>query len=165
MNAPQKRSLSMHFVGLAFTVVALLGTASASRSQDLVRGTITLPVAARLGDTTLPAGKYSYAVESLGDIRSADALQVGNSRVAVIVSSLTKDGHVVSLMADALKADALKADTLNSQSPDTIDFGTGMTIRSISLKSAGLKVIFTTNRTDHILQAAAPQSSTVRGND
>jgi hypothetical protein len=160
MNATQKRSLSMHFVGLAFTAVALLGTASASRSQDLVRGTITLRVAARLGDTTLPAGKYSYAVESLGDIRSADALQVGNSRVAVIVTSLTKDGQVVSLMADAFKAD-----TLNSQSPDTIDFGTGMTIRSISLKSAGLKVIFTTNRNDHILQAKGSQPSGVRGDD
>jgi hypothetical protein len=160
MNGTQKRSLSMHFVGLAFTVVALLGTASASRSQDLVRGTITLPVAARLGDTTLPAGKYSYAVESLGDIRSADALQVGNSRVAVIVTSLTKDGQVVSLMADAFRAD-----TLNSQSPDTIDFGTGMTIRSISLKSAGLKVIFTTNRNDHILQAKGSQPSGVRGDD
>jgi hypothetical protein len=160
MNATQKRSLSMHFLGLAFTLVALLGTASASRAQDLVRGTITLPVAARLGDTTLAAGKYSYAVESLGDIRSADALQVGNSRVAVIVTSLTKEGHVVSLMADAFRAD-----TLNSQTPDSIDFGNGMTIRSISLKNAGLKVIFTTNRTDHILQAAAPQPSTVRGND
>ena len=160
MDAKQKRALSMHFVGLAFTVVALLGTASASRSQDLVRGTITLPVAARLGDTTLPAGKYSYAVESLGDIRSADALQVGNSRVAVIVTSLTKDGQVVSLMADAFRAD-----TLNSQSPDTIDFGTGMTIRSISLKSAGVKVIFTTNRNEHVLQAAASQPSAVRGND
>jgi major membrane immunogen (membrane-anchored lipoprotein) len=160
MNAPQKRSLSMHFVGLAFTVVALLGTASASRSQDLVRGTITLPVAARLGDTTLPAGKYSYAVESLGDIRSADALQVGNSRVAVIVSSLNKDGQVVSLVANAFRAD-----TPNSQSPDSVDFGTGMTIRSISLKNAGVKVIFTANRTDHILQATVPQPSAVRGDD
>jgi hypothetical protein len=74
----------MHFVALALlTAAALLGTAPASRSQDLVRGTITLPVAARLGDTTLAAGKYSYAVESLGDIQSVDALQVGNSRVAV----------------------------------------------------------------------------------
>ena len=160
MNTTQKRSLSMHFVGLAFTVVALLGTASASRSQDLVRGTITLPVTARLGDATLASGKYSYAVESLGDIRSADALQVGNSRVAVIVSSLTKDGHVVSLMADAFKAE-----TLNSQSPDTVDVGTGMTIRSISLNNAGVKVIFTTNRNDHVLQAAAKQRSAVRGDD
>jgi major membrane immunogen (membrane-anchored lipoprotein) len=160
MNTTQKRSLSMHFVGLAFTVVALLGTASASRSQDLVRGTITLPVTARLGDATLAPGKYSYAVESLGDIRSVDALQIGNSRVAVVVSSLNKDGQVVSLVANAFRAD-----TLNSQSPDSVDFGTGMTIRSISLKNAGVKVIFTTNRTDHILQAAAPQPSTVRGND
>jgi hypothetical protein len=160
MNTTQKRSLSMHFVGLVFTVVALLGTASASRSQDLVRGTITLPVAARLGDTTLAPGKYSYAVESLGDIRSADALQVGNSRVAVIVTSLTRDGHVVSLMADAFRAD-----TLNSQTPDSIGFGTGMMIRSISLKSAGLKVVFTTNRNEHILQAKGSQPSGVRGDD
>jgi hypothetical protein len=150
----------MHLVGLAFTVAALLGTASASRSQDLVRGTITLPVTARLGDATLAPGKYSYAVESLGDIRSADALQVGNRRVAVIVSSLTKDGHVVSLMADAFRAD-----TLNSQSRDAVDFGAGMTIHSISLNNAGVKVIFTTNRNDHVLQAAASQRSTVRGDD
>jgi hypothetical protein len=160
MDTAQKRSLSMHFVGLAFTVAALLGTASASRSQDLVRGTITLPATARLGDATLAPGKYSYAVESLGDIRSADALQVGNRRVAVIVSSLTKDGHVVSLMADAFRAD-----TLNSQSRDSVDFGAGMTIHSISLNNAGVKVIFTTNRNDHILQAAASHRSAIRGDD
>jgi len=159
MNAKQKRSLSVNFVSLAaFAVVALLGIAPAARSQDLVRGTITLPVAARLGDTTLPAGKYSFAVESLEAIRSADALQVGNSRVAVIVTSLTKDAHVVSLMANALRAD-----TLNSQTPDSVEFGTGMTIRSLSLKNEGLKVIFTASPTDHTLQAAVRQPSAVRG--
>jgi len=159
MYATQKRSLSVHFVALAvFTVGALLATAPASRSQDLVRGTITLPVAARLGDTALAAGKYSYAVESLGDIQSADALQVGNSRVAVIVTNSANNSHVVSLLANAFRAD-----TLNSQSPDSIDFGTGMTIRSISLKNAGLKVIFTTNRTNQTLQAKAQQPSAVRG--
>jgi hypothetical protein len=160
MDATQKRSLSMHFVGLVFTVAALLGTASASRSQDLVRGTITLPVTARLGDAILAPGKYRFTVESLEEIRSVDALQIGNSRVAVIVSSLNKDGQVVSLVANAFRAD-----TLNSQSPDSVDFGTGMTIRSISLKNAGVKVIFTTNRTDHILQATVPQPSAVRGDD
>jgi hypothetical protein len=161
MNATQKRSLWMHSLSLAFTVAAFLGTAPASRSQDLVRGTITLPIAARLGDTTLAAGKYSYAVESLGDIRSAEALQIGNSRVAVIVTSLsTKDAHVVSLIADALKTE-----TLNSRSSDSIDFGAGMTIRAISLKNAGLKVMFTTNRANHILQASATDSAAVRGDD
>jgi hypothetical protein len=161
MNATQKRSLSVHFVALAlFTIGGLLGTAPATRSQDLVHGTITLPVAARLGNTTLAPGKYSYAVESLEDIRSADALQIGNSRVAVIVSSLGKDAHVVSLVANAFRADAL-----NSQTPDSIDFGTGMTIRSISLNNAGLKVIFTTNNTDHLLQARTSQPSAVRGDD
>ena len=161
MNATQKRSLSVHLVGLAlFTAAALFGTAPAAHSQDLVRGTITLPVTARLGDTTLAPGKYSYAVESLEAIRSVDGLQIGNSRVAVIVSSLTKDGHVVSLMANAFRAD-----TLNSQSSDSIDFGTGMTIRSISLNNAGLKLIFPAIRTDHLLQATAPQPSAVRGDD
>jgi hypothetical protein len=159
MYATQKRSLSVHFVALAvFTVGVLLATAPASRSQDLVRGTITLPVAARLGDTTLAAGKYSYTVESLGDIQSVDALQVGNSRVAVIVTNSANNSHVVSLLANAFRAD-----TLNSQSPDSIDFGNGMTIRSISLKNAGLKVIFTTNRTNQTLQAKAQQPSAVRG--
>ncbi|HTC66001.1 MAG TPA: hypothetical protein VK685_02640 [Candidatus Acidoferrum sp.] len=161
MNATQKRSLSAPFAGLAlFTAGALLGIAPAARSQDLVRGTITLPVAAGLGNTTLQPGKYSYAIESLEAIRSVDALQIGNSRVAVIVSSLNKDGHVVSLVANAFRAD-----TLNSQSLDSIDFGTDMTIRSISLNNAGLKVIFPANRTDHLLQATVTQPSAVRGND
>jgi hypothetical protein len=160
MDATQKRSLSMHFLGLAFTVTALLGTASTSRSQDLVRGTITLPVTARLGDTTLAPGKYSFMVESLEDIRSVDALQIGNSRVAVILSSLNKDGHVVSLVANAFREG-----TLNSQSLDSVGFGTGMTIRSISLTNVGVKIIFTTNRNEHVLQAAASQPSAVRGND
>jgi hypothetical protein len=158
MDATQKRSLSMHFLGLAFTVAALLGTASTSRSQDLVRGTITLPITARLGDTTLAPGKYSFMVESLEDIRSVDALQIGNSRVAVILSSLNKDGHVVSLVANAFRNN-----TLNS--PSSIDFGTGMTIRSITLTNAGVKVIFTTDRNDHLLQAAASQPAAVRGDD
>jgi hypothetical protein len=160
MDATQKRSLSMHFLGLAFTVAALLGTASAARSQDLVRGTISLTVAAQFGNTTLAPGKYSYVVESLEDIHSVDGLQIGNNRVAVIVSSLTKDSHVVSLVANAFRES-----TLNSQSPDFVDFGTGMTIRSISLKSAGVKVIFTSNRNEHVLQAAVSQPSAVRGND
>ena len=159
MNTTQKRSLSAHLLGLAlFAAAALLGTAPAVRSQDLVRGTITLPVTARLGDTTLAPGKYSFAVESLESIRSVEALQIGNSRVAVIVTSLTKDAHVVSLMANALRADAL-----NSQSPDSVEFGTGMTIRSLSLKNEGLKVIFTASPTDHTLQAAVRQPSAVRG--
>ena len=149
MNTTQKRSLSMHFLGLAFSVAALLGTASAARSQDLVRGTIALTVAAQFGNTTLAPGKYSYVVESLEDIHSVDGLQIGNNRVAVILSSLTKDSHVVSLVANAFRES-----TLNSQSPDFVDFGTGMTIRSISLKSAGVKVIFTTNRTARIASSS-----------
>jgi hypothetical protein len=160
MNATQKRSLSMYFGSVAlFAVGALLGTAPAARSQDLVRGTITLPVAARLGDATLPPGTYKFAVESLEAIRSADALQVGNSRVAVIVTSMAQDGQVVSLMANAFPAD-----TLTSQSPDAVEFGTGMTIRSLSLKNEGLKVVFTTSKTNYLLQATAPQSSAVRRN-
>ena len=149
MDTTQKRSLSMHFLGLAFSVAALLGTASAARSQDLVRGTIALTVAAQFGNTTLAPGKYSYVVASLEDIHSVDGLQIGNNRVAVILSSLTKDSHVVSLVANAFRES-----TLNSQSPDFVDFGTGMTIRSISLKSAGVKVIFTTNRTARIASSS-----------
>jgi hypothetical protein len=157
MDATQKRSLSMHFLGLAFTVAALLGTASTARSQDLVRGTITLPVTAQFGNTTLAPGKYSYVVESLEDIHSVDGLQIGNSRVAVILSSLNKDGHVISLVANAFRDNRLN-------SPSSIYFGTGMTIRSFSLTNAGVKVIFT-DRNDHLLQAAASQPSAVRGDD
>jgi hypothetical protein len=157
MDAIQKRSLSLHLLGLAFAVVALLGTASTSRSQDLVRGTITLPVAARLGEATLTPGKYRFMIESLEEIRSVDALQIGNSRVAVILSSLNKEGHIVSLVANAFRDNKLN-------SPSSIDFGTGMTIRSISLTNAGVKVIFTTDRNDHLLQAAAAQP-VVRGDD
>src|ERR1700730_18159833 len=161
MNATQKRSLSGPFLGLAlFAAGGLLGTAPGARSQDLVHGTSTLPVTARLGNATLQPGKYSYAVDSLEAIRSVDGLQIGNSRVAVILSSLNKDGHVVSLIANAFRAD-----TLASQSSGSIDFGSGMTIRSISLNNAGLKIIFPANRTERLLQAKVSRPSAVRGDD
>jgi hypothetical protein len=62
-------------------------------------------------------------------------------------------------------ANALKAGTLNSQSPDSVEFGTGMTIRSLSLKNEGLKVVFVENRTNHVLPTRRPQPSAVRGDD
>ena len=78
----------------------------------------------------------------------------------LMFSSLNKDGHVVSLIANAFRAD-----TLASQSSGSIDFGSGMTIRSISLNNAGLKIIFPANRTERLLQAKVSRPSAVRGDD
>jgi hypothetical protein len=165
MNGVQKRSLSVHFLATALlAVAALLGTAQASLAQDLVRGTFTLPTEARLGNTILPPGEYKFAVQSLETINSVRSIQVGNGRVAVTVSGIAKGARVVSLQANASRPA-----TPDSQKPDSIEFGTGMTIQSISLKNLGVTLEFNGNQTSNVLRARAPEpssgGSTLRGND
>jgi hypothetical protein len=165
MNGLQERSLSVHFVATALLAVAtLFGTARASLAQDLVRGTFTLPTEARLGNTTLSPGEYKFSVQSLETITSVSSVQVGNGRVAVTVSRAAKGARVVSLMANASRSA-----TSDSRTPDSIEFGTGMTIHSILLRTLGVILEFNGNQTSNVLRARAPDpsngDSTVRGND
>jgi hypothetical protein len=165
MNGLQKRSLSVYFVAAALlAVAALFGTAPASLAQNLVRGTFTLPTEARLGNTILSPGEYKFSVQSLETINAVSSIQVGNGRVAVTVSGVAKGARVVSLLANAFKSAAS-----DSQTPDSIEFGTGMTIHSISLKNLGVILEFNGNQTSNVLRARAPDrsnaGSTVKGND
>jgi len=159
------RSLSAYFAGIALLAVgALFGTVRATLAQDLVRGTFALSTEARLGNTILSPGEYKFAVQSLETINSVNSIQVGNNRVAVIVSGVTKGAHVVSLMANASRSA-----TPGSQTADSVEFGTGMTIQSIALKNLGLTLEFNGNQTRNMLRARAPEplngGSTVTGND
>ena len=130
MRKSQKLPLSLHFAGVVLlAVAALFGTAQNASAQDLVRGTFTLPVAAKLGNTDLAPGEYRFSVQSVDIINSVDSIQVGNSRVTVMVTGTNKDAHVVSLLANASKSAAP-----NSQIPNSLEFGAENTIRSISLK-------------------------------
>jgi hypothetical protein len=165
MNRLQMRSLSVHFAGIALLAIAtLFGTARTAMAQDLVRGTFTLSTEARLGNAILSPGEYKFAVQSLETINSVNSIQVGNNRVAVIVSGVSKGARAVSLMANASKSA-----TLDSQTADSIEFGTGMTIQSIALKNLSLTLEFNGNQTRNIVRARAPGpsngGSTVSGND
>jgi hypothetical protein len=73
MKKSQKASLLLHFSALTLlAVVALFSAAQNASAQELVRGTITLSVTARLGDTDLPPGVYRFSVLSLNTINSVD---------------------------------------------------------------------------------------------
>src|SRR5258708_34666500 len=103
-------------------------------------------------------------VHSTKSVNFVNSSQVGNNRVAVIVSGVSKGAHAVSLMANASRSA-----TLDSQTADSIEFGTGMTIQSIALKNLGLTLEFNGNQTRNILRARVPEPSNggsrVSGND
>lgn len=150
MRKSQKASLLLHFSAVTLlAVAALFSTAQNASAQELVRGTITLPIAAKLGDTDLPPGVYRFSVLSLNTINSVESIQVGNSRVMVTLNAINNDAHVVSLLATASKSAAS-----NSQIPSSLELGAANAIRSISLTNLGLTIDFTGKQAGDVVRAA-----------
>ena len=96
------RSLSVRSLSLfALFVLALLaGSGPLAFGQQAVQGTITLPVAAKLGSTMLPPGEYKFTVSLLGETRSISDIAVTN-RVYVLLVGTSKDAPVASAIAMA----------------------------------------------------------------
>ena len=150
MKNSQRQSRLLHLTGVTLlAIVALFATAQNASAQELVRGTINLPVAAKLGDTDLPPGVYRFSVLSLNTINSVDSIQVGNSRVMVTLNGINNDAHVVSLLANASKSAAS-----NSQIPSSVEFGAANTIRSISLTNLGLTIDFAGKQVGDVVRTA-----------
>jgi hypothetical protein len=150
MKKSQKASLLLYFSALTLlAVVAFFSAAQNASAQELVRGTITLSVTARLGDTDLPPGVYRFSVLSLNTINSVESIQVGNSRVMVTLNAINNDAHAVSLLATASKSVAS-----NSQLPSSLKFGAANAIRSISLTNLGLTIDFTGKQAGEVVRSA-----------
>lgn len=150
MRKSQKASLLLHFSAVTLlAVAALFSTAQNASAQELVRGKITLPIAAKLGDTDLPPGVYRFSVLSLNTINSVESIQVGNSRVMVTLNAINNDAHVVSLLATASKSAAS-----NSQIPSSLKLGAANAIHSISLTNLGLTIDFTGKQAGEVVRSA-----------
>ena len=81
-----------------FVLALLAGTGPLSFAQQAVQGTMTLPVAARLGNTTLPPGEYKFTVALIGDTHSIRDVAVAN-RVYVLLTGTFKDAPTASAIA------------------------------------------------------------------
>ena len=150
MKKSQKASLLLHFSGVTLlAVTAVLATAQSALAQELVRGTFSLPVAAKLGGTDLPPGEYHVSVQSLDAINSVDSIQLGNSRVMVTLNGTSKDAHAVSLLANASRSAVA-----NSQTPSSLEFSAANAIRTITLTNLGLTIDFTGKQAGDIVRAA-----------
>jgi hypothetical protein len=140
---------TMALLGLA----ALASTAPPAPAQDMVRGTFTLPVEARLGKTVLPAGDYKFTVESLGLTHSVASIQSGRSPVLVVVSGIAKGERIASVMAVASKSALLP----NPHAPDIHADATGMTLHSMCLEKLDLVIEFYDEGAKGPLHARGPQ--------
>jgi hypothetical protein len=166
MKKSHKLSLLLHFSGVTLlAIAALFATAQNASAQELVRGTITLPVTAKLGNADLPPGVYRFSILSLDTINSVDSIQVGNSRVMVTLSGINKDAHVVSLLANASRSAAS-----NSQISSSLEFGAANAIRSIFLTNLGLTIDFTGKQIGDVVRTAqvtepSPAHSSAKGHD
>jgi hypothetical protein len=144
-----KRSLGMMaFLGLS----ALAGSGPLAFGQDTVRGKLTLPVEARLGNTVLPPGEYKLNVALVGTTLSVNSIQDVYTPVMVMVTPLAKGGPVASVLAMAFKPDMRNPKAMDIQ-PD----GSGRMIHSIPLDNLGLVLQIIDNKSANTLRAREPE--------
>ena len=154
MNTLRKRFLSKRSLGMMtlLGLAALAGTGPLALAQDSVQGKLTLPVEARLGNTMLPPGEYKLHVALIGTTLSVNSIQDVHTPVMVMVTGLTKDAPVASVLAMAFKPDL--------RSPKAMDIqqdGSGRMIHSIPLDSLGLVLRIIDNKSANTLRARGPE--------
>ena len=144
-----RRSLGrMTLLGLA----ALAGSGPLAFGQETVRGKLTLPVEARLGNTVLPPGEYKLNVALVGTTLSVSSIQDVYTPVMVMVTPLTKGRPVASVLAMAYKPDSRNPKAMDIQ-PD----GSGNMIHSIPLDDLGLVLQIIDNKSANTLRARGPE--------
>ncbi len=153
MNTLLKRFGSQRSLGMLalLGLSALAGSGPVAIGQETVRGTLTLPVEARLGNTVLPSGEYKLNVALVGTTLSLSSIQDVYTPVMVMVTPLTKGGPVASVLAMAYKADLRNPKSMDIQ-PD----GSGKMIHSIPLDNLGL-VLQIINKSANTLRARGPE--------
>jgi hypothetical protein len=155
MNGLQNKLRRMcSFVAMLSLVFAALGSnAKPAVGQETVQGKFTLPTAARLGKTMLPAGEYRFLIHPVGIIQSVSAIQ--SSHVQVLIWGTTKGGPIVNLIAEASKQGA---NTPNAGALDFREETSGLAIHSMGLEEFGVVVEFDQSKTEGEMNArrAAP---------
>ena len=154
MNTLLKRCVSKRSFGMMalLGLAVLAGTGPMAFGQDTVQGKLTLPVEARLGNTVLPPGEYKFHVALVGTTLSVSSIQDVYTPVMVMVTPLTKDGPVASVLAMAFKPDSRSPRAMDIQ-PD----GSGKMIHSLSLDNLGLVLQIIDNKSSNTLRARGPE--------
>jgi hypothetical protein len=154
MKLFQKLSPRSFSITALFVLALLAGTGPLALGQESVQGTMTLPVAARLGSTLLPPGEYKFSVQLIGSTRSVAGIQLVATPVSVLVIGMSKDAPIASALAMASRPDPRNPKLLELM-PD----GSGLAIHSISLDTLGLVLQFFDSGARTALHVRAPQSS------
>jgi hypothetical protein len=140
MKLTRQITIAARFAATVLFAAALCFTTKTASAQDLARGTFTLPTAAKLGATTLPAGEYRFSVISLDSISSVESVRSNNTPVEVTLIGTDRDAPIISVMANAQRPAA------KSLLTNTLEFSSANAIQSISLKNLGITIDFTTRR-------------------
>ena len=154
MNTLLKRFGSQRSLGMLalLGLSALAGTGPVAFGQEAVRGTLTLPVEARPGNTVLPPGEYKLNVAPVGTTLSVNSIQDVYTPVMVMVTPLTKGGPVASVLAMAYKPDLRNPKSMDIQSD-----GSGKMIYSIPLDNLGLVLQIINHKSANTLRARGPE--------
>jgi hypothetical protein len=137
MKTNLKLSFRSFALAAMFLLAILAGAGPLAFAQESVQGTLTLPVAAKLGNTSLPPGEYKFYVHLLGPTLSMEGVQLVSSRVAVLLMGTAKDAPLASALAMVSRP--------GPNTPKMIDLvpeGNTLAIHAISIDSLGLVVQF-----------------------
>ena len=149
MQTPSLRSLALFAV---FALALLAGTGPLALGQEAVQGTLTLPIAARLGSTLLPPGDYKFTVQLIGAVRSIDGVQLVSTPVSVLLMGTSKDAPIASALAMASRPDP--------RTPKLLEFvpdGHGVAIHSIALDTLGVVLQFIDTAPQSTMRARTTQ--------
>ena len=155
MKTSLKLSFRSFALAAAFLLAILAGAGPLAFAQESVQGTLTLPVTAKLGNTSLPPGEYKFYVHLLGPTRSMEGVQLVSSRVAVLLMGMSKDAPLASAIAMVSRP--------GPSAPKAIDLmpeGNSVSIHAISLDTLGLVVQFYESNAKPAVIARATQPST-----
>jgi hypothetical protein len=157
MKTNLKLSFRSFALAAMFLLAILAGVGPLALAQESVKGTMTLPVAARLGNTMLPPGEYKFSVALIGLTHSILDVEAVPVRVAVFVSSTSKGGAVASAIAEASR--------LQPSGPQPVNLltdGDAMMIHSLALSDFGIVVqFFGAAKTSTLHAQSTPTSTTV----
>ncbi len=160
MKLTQQFTIAARLTATVLFAATLCFTTKTASAQDLARGTFTLPTAAKLGATTLPAGEYRFSVISLDSINSVESVRSNNTPVEVTLIGTDRDAPILSIMANAQRRAA------KSQLANALEFTTANGIQSISLKNLGITIDFTTRHQSEVARTShtAPATTIASAN-
>jgi hypothetical protein len=148
-----RKSALVALLGLA----ALCGAASPLLGQETVGGKFTLTENTRFGKKFLPAGAYTFSIETAGILQSVSSIQGARQVVQVIVRPETKAGPTAIMFASATRS----TKPLDSSKLVLASAKNGMAMHSMYLDKQGLVLDFDwwipKDKTQMLAQAARPE--------